>query len=119
MTEETQGAVDARETLESVLAATLVLAARTIEHVREHDVAAATLDDVLDCGGYAWKLFATYGRGNAFVHVIGKPETRGSGVCTSVAELAAVMQNETARFETSVPRSWVEMAARAAEEIPR
>lgn len=117
--EETQAAANARETLDNVLAAALRLACRAVEHVDAHDfLGAVTVRDKLDCGGYAWELDAIY-PGGAFVRVSGTPQVKQErpGICTSVEELAAVMQSDSARFAVTVPRAWAELAMRAASEF--
>lgn len=116
--EETQARGDAMEARDLVLGLALGLALRAIEHVEAHEgVEGAVLAEELDAGGHAWKIRAHYMRGHTFVRVDGEPETR-HGAIVSLEEIAAIMGNQSAQFSTSVPRAWVELAARAAEERP-
>jgi hypothetical protein len=123
MSDETQGIANAREARDLVVAAALQLALRAVVHVTEHaSVSQVRLDEEMDGGGYVWALSAYYGAGHTFVRVDGEPRRQGgSGSVTtfaSIEELAAVMGGQQAAFSCNVPRSWVELAAERAAEMP-
>lgn len=112
---------DARETRDLVLTLLLKLAARTVAFVdsSEDRVRTAWLDEEHPAGGFTWQLAAGYSRGSAFVRVEAEPQTDGSGrTMFTVQAFAQAVGNEQAAVKTHVPRAWVEMAARAAEERP-
>jgi hypothetical protein len=115
---DTQSIANARDTFDLVLVATLHLAARTVAHVDEHDVAQVVLEDRLDCGGFEWTLHANYGRGHHFVGVGGAPKAAGSvdsPIVTTVEDLANVMHGQSAAFSANVPRAWIEAASASLE----
>lgn len=113
---DTQSIANARDTFDLVLVATLHLAARTIAHVDEHEVASVGLEDCFDCGGFEWRLYATYGKGHHFIGIGGAPKAAGSTdtpIVTTVEDLANVMHGQSAAFSANVPRAWVEAASAA------
>lgn len=108
--DETDAVASARETRDLVLAAVLQLAKRAIDHVEEHDVAHVVLAERIPGGGFYWDLRAGVGKGHSFVSVNGTPRPSGGPVVCNMAELAAVMENESAQFSANVPRAWIELA---------
>lgn len=114
--DDTQAIADARETRDLVIAAALRIALRAVEHVdRTEGIDVAGFEETYPAGGFSWKLSALYKREHSFVRVSGEPVADRNYV-ESAEELARVMGNQAASFDTQVPRAWVELAARAAED---
>lgn len=115
MTDDTQSIQDARETRDLVIAATLQLALKAINGVTEDGPALVGFEEEYPAGGFTWSLSAMYRRGHSFVKIGGEP-VPDRNYASSVEEMARVMGNQSASFDTHVPRAWVELAAKAAED---
>lgn len=114
--EDTQAIADARETRDLVLSAVLRLAGRVLAHMEAHEaLAVAAIDESYPAGGFTWELRAMFRRGNSFVRVVGNPQPTQQGA-VSIAEMAQIMGNQSAGFETDVPREWIEMALKQVED---
>lgn len=117
--EETQSIADARETRDLVIAATLKLAKRAIDAVSDDGAAEgqalAGFEEAFPAGGFTWNLSAMYRRGHSFVKIAGDP-IPDRGFVTSQEDMARVMGNQSASFDTHVPRAWVELAVKASED---
>lgn len=112
---ETQAIADARETRDLVIAATLQLALKAIGAVSADGPALVAFDEEYPAGGFTWNLRAMYSHGHSFVRISGDPRP-DQGFVSSVEAMARVMGNQGASFDTHVPVSWVELAAKAAED---
>jgi hypothetical protein len=112
--DDTQAVADARETRDLVFSVALKAAAKAVAHVEAHDIGGVVMTDDLPAGGFTWHVEAHCRRDSSFVSVQGKPRSEQQ-VFGSLAEMAAVMGNESAAFSCTVPREWVLLAAEAAE----
>lgn len=114
---ETQNISDARETRDLVLAVVLRLAGKVVAHLEAHEALAhAAMEEEYDAGGFEWSLVAMYRRGNSFVRISGSPNPTQQGV-VSMEEMAQIMGNQSAAFDTQVPREWIELALRQVEGV--
>jgi hypothetical protein len=113
----------AEDTREMVLAKTLWLAKRLVDHVDEHRLGFGCMTEELETGDYLWTIIVSYGFEHTFVRAQAemtavRADSDFDGLPRGLlAQMLMSPSPTSASFDSNLPRTWLELAYAASEKI--